>query len=301
MHLTRFFHYLQYEKRYSEHTLSAYQCDLAQFTTYLEETYAQTLNNPIERTFIRSWMASLLADGLNANSITRKLSTLKSYYKFLLKHDLITQNPTIGLYPPKTAKPLPVFMEADKMNLLLEQGKFGTGFNGMRDRLIIEIFYVTGIRRSELIHLTIPQIDFANAYLKVNGKGNKQRHIPIGKPLLDKIKTYLTLRRDFLIEKSMDESNLFLFITNKGKKLYPKFVYRLVKQQLSTITTQSKKSPHVLRHTFATTLLNNGADLNAVKTLLGHSSLAATQVYTHNSIEKLKQAYKKAHPKATDE
>jgi len=241
---------------------------------------------------IRSWLVHLMEEKISPRSVNRKLTTLKSFYKFLIRNGVIIQDPMRKISSPKTSKHLPLFMEKDQMDLLLDQALFEEGYPGMRNRVIVELFYVTGMRLSELVNLKEIDVDFQTDTIRVLGKRNKERLIPFSK------KTKLLLK-SYLLEKSKefgpDES---LFLTDKGKKIYPKMVYLLVHHQLSKVTTLAKKSPHVLRHTFATQMLNNGAELNAVKDLLGHANLSATQVYTHNSIEKLKRIYKQAHPKA---
>ena len=232
---------------------------------------------------------------MSPKSINRKLSTLKSLFQFLLKKEKIEIDPMLKVVSPKTGKRLPAFVEEQKMDSLLEDITFPEGFKGLRDKLVLEILYQTGIRRSELIHLQISDIDFQNQLIKVLGKGNKERLIPINRQLRLLINDYLALRKTTfpdLLEIGQ------LMLTDKGKPMYPKFVYNLVKKYLSYVTTQEHRSPHILRHSFATHLSNNGADLNAIKELLGHSSLAATQIYTHNTIDRLKEIYQQAHPKA---
>jgi len=291
MHLDTFISYLRHEKRYSPHTILSYQNDLSQFNGYLKETYSIDHPAEISHFQIRSWMASLMEAGITARSINRKISTLKSYFKFLLKQGRVKTNPTLKIISPKTGKRLPVYVDKSAVSKLLDDIVFEKGFPGIRNKTMLEVFYSTGIRLSELINLKESDIDRDRKEMKVLGKGNKQRVIPLGQKLLDAISHYLYL-------KPKEFRNEYLLVTDDGKKLYPRFVYRIVNRYLAMVTTVDKKSPHALRHTFATHLVDNGADLNAVKELLGHSSLAATQVYTHNTIEKLKDAYKKAHPKA---
>ncbi len=292
-----FFQYIELEKRFSPHTVLAYQNDLGQFFSFLEEQYdAMSIQN-VEHTQIRSWMVQMRQDGISPRSINRKLSTLKTYYKFLLKRDFISKNPMQKVLSPKIGKRLPVFVSKESMERLFEQVTFPFTYEGIRDRTILEILYTTGIRRSELVGLTIKSIDLVQRQLKVLGKGNKERIIPFGKQLADTFQQYLDIRSATF--NANDEMSLFL--TKKGTKLYSNIVYNVVKKYLSYVTTIDKRSPHVLRHSFATHLSDNGADLNAIKELLGHSSLAATQVYTHNSIDKLRKVYEQAHPKAKRE
>lgn len=295
MHQERFFQYLQYEKRFSPHTLTAYRTDLLQFTDFLRLTYELDDPAQIRHTHIRSWIVDLLERKNSARSINRKLSSLKTYFKFLRRHKEIVHNPMAKVIAPKTGKRLPVFVHENKMDLLFESIDFGEGYAGIRNRLVMELLYCTGMRRSELIGLQLGDIDFSTFQVKVLGKGNKERLIPMARHLVLLIERYLNERTLFVADKETDNS---LLLTNKGKPLYPGFVYQLVKKYLSAVTTLEQRSPHVLRHTFATHLSNSGADLNAIKELLGHSSLAATQVYMHNSIEKLKEVYAQAHPKA---
>ena len=292
MLLENFLNYLRYEKRYSPHTLLSYENDLTQFYQYLKETFEVDNISEVSHFQIRSWMASMSDAGITPRSINRKLSSLKSYYKFLLKRGDAKKNPTIKIVPPRTSKRLPAYIEGTNMDMLFEKGDFGEGFASFRDRLMLEIFYCTGMRRSELINLKPQDIDFGHGYVKVVGKGNKERLIPFDKVLEKSINTYL-------VEKDREfPGSEWLLVTNKGEKMPPEFVYKTVRKYLDVTTTIEKRSPHVLRHTFATHLSNAGADLNAIKELLGHSSLAATQVYTHNNIEKLKDIHKQSHPKA---
>ena len=290
-----FLAYIRFEKRCSPHTIAAYQNDLEQFQTYLFATYGTLSNKDITHEHIRSWMIKLMEDGMSTKSINRKLSTLKSFFQFLLKKEKIEKDPMLKVTAPKTGKRLPAFVEAEKMEFLLDQVPYPDGFSGRRDQLVMELLYQTGIRRSELIHLQISDIDFQGQLIKVIGKGNKERLIPINRQLRHLINDYLELRKTTFPDLLAIGQ---LLLTDKGKPMYPKFVYNLVKKYLSLVTTQDQKSPHVLRHSFATHLSNNGADLNAIKELLGHSSLAATQIYTHNTIDRLKEIYQQAHPKA---
>ncbi len=288
----KFIQYIQFEKRFSIHTVKAYQNDLNQFHQYLETYYDIKDIEKVDHNMIRSWIVSLIETSISTRSVNRKLSTLKSYYKFLLKEDLISKNPMQKILSPKSSKRLPVFIEEDSMDLLLDEIDFGEGLSGARDRLIIELFYSTGIRLNELINIKIKDVNIASKVIKIYGKRNKERFVPLSLELEKNIQLYLNL----LFKQHPDST--YLFLTNQGKKLYEKFVYRLANSYLSMVTTITKKSPHILRHTFATHMLNSGADLNAIKEILGHANLSATQVYTHNTIEKLKSIYNQAHPKA---
>lgn len=294
MDITVFLKYLELEKRFSTHTITAYQSDLLQFFAYLEEIYSLTSILEVRHFHIRAWVVELMQNKITPRSINRKLSTLKTYFKFLKRRKEIKENPMLKVIAPKVGKRLPVVVKEIELENLFEKINFGEGYAAVRDEMVMEMLYNTGMRRSELINLTPNNLDFYNHQVKVLGKGNKERLIPFAHQLADRLKNYLVIRSD--------EFNLGvtepLFLTEKGKKMYPKLVYNLVKKYLSQITTVEQRSPHVLRHSFATHLSNNGADLNAIKELLGHSSLAATQVYTHNSIEKLKKVYQQAHPKA---
>jgi len=292
----RFIQYIEFEKRYSKHTIIAYKKDLAQFFIFIQHNYS--LNHPGDITYamIRLWIVELMNNEIAPRSINRKLSTLKTYFNFLLKEDLISVNPMGKIISPRTPKKLPFFIEKDKMDMLFSRVDFGEGFEALRNRLILELFYATGMRESELLQLQVSDIDSSNLTLKVLGKRNKERLIPFSIRLNKMIDNYLSERQK-LIFNPVDK-NGFLFVSSSGKPLYPKYIYRLVVKYLSMITSLDKKSPHVLRHTFATHMLNNGADLNAIKELLGHANLSATQVYTHNTVEKLKTIYKQAHPRA---
>jgi integrase/recombinase XerC len=288
----RFLAYIQYEKRYSPHTVTAYRIDLDQFFNFLSIQYNATELSGIDHSMIRSWLVSLIEEGNSPRSVNRKITTLKSFYRFLLKEGLVNDNPLRKITPPKSAKKLPEFIEKGKMSLLLDEMNPGDGYCGLRDRIILEMFYNTGIRLSELINLQEKDVDFHNGTIKVLGKRNKERLIPFSQK-------FGILLKEYVKEKQKTFDYLpSLFLTDSGGKMYPKKVYLIVKKYLSNVTTLDKKSPHVLRHTFATHLLNNGADLNAVKELLGHANLSATQIYTHNTIEKLKEIYKQAHPRA---
>jgi integrase/recombinase XerC len=291
----KFFSYIQFEKRFSEHTIKAYKSDLTQFATFLKQTYDIENQITIQHSHIRAWIVDLLQQQITPRSINRKLSTLKSYFQFLVKQNFIAQNPMQKVIAPKVGKRLPVIVAEKQLSFLFDQIEFGTDFKGLRDKTLLDVLYQTGIRRSELINLTFQSVDLEGFTLKIFGKGNKERLIPISRQLSQQIEKYIALRNTTFPSLALFN---FLFVTEKGKKLYPKKVYNIVNHYLSLITTEDQRSPHVLRHSFATHLSNNGADLNAIKELLGHSSLAATQVYTHNSIDRLKEVYQQAHPKA---
>lgn len=285
-----FIQYIQYEKRYSPHTVLAYRNDLEQFFGFLSERYQVGDVREVTYQMVRSWLVELMENGVTPRSVNRKLTTLKSFFRYLVRDGSIDVNPMARVVSPKTPKRLPVFLEEEKMELLFSGVDFGEGYPGIRNRLIVELFYATGMRLSELVGLKETDIDFSNATIKVLGKRNKERLIPFGNSVRELMKTYLAEKQIFASE--------YLFLTDKGKRIYPRMVHRIVTWILGNVTTLGKKSPHVLRHTFATHLLNNGAELNAVKELLGHANLSATQVYTHNTIEKLKKVYKQAHPRA---
>jgi len=291
-HIQAFLDYLRFEKRYSQHTLISYQNDLEQFFSFLYAQFNEVALEQITAVYIRSWLAELKTDNISAKTINRKISSLKSFFKFLMKQGVIKQTPMTTVVSPKINKRLPSFVEEKNTNTLFTYVEFGDDWKGKTEQLILSLFYNTGMRLSELINLKEKQVDEDYSQLKVLGKGNKERIIPVSKELLKEIKNYMAQKPVKL--KGVAE----VFVNEKGKSLYPKYVYNTVKKYLGMVTTLKKKSPHILRHTFATHLMNNGADLNAVKELLGHSSLAATQVYTHNTIEKLKDVHKKAHPKA---
>lgn len=289
-----FLQFLQYERRYSPHTILAYQKDLEQFFQFVEDFYDLNYLEDVKKSHVRSWIVELAGKDIVPRSINRKLSTLKTFFSFLIKQKKIEHNPMLSIVAVKTNKSKPSYVPGEHLELLFNNLNFSPDFKGQRDRMIISMFYQTGIRRSELIQLTWRAIDFGKLQLKVLGKGKKERIIPFSRLLATEIQHYLELRNAYFDSINSDH----LFLTDKGNVLYPKFVYNLVKKYLSQITTIEQKSPHVLRHSFATHLLEHGADLNATKELLGHSSLAATQIYTHNSIERLKKVYELSHPAA---
>jgi integrase/recombinase XerC len=289
-----FIDYLRFEKRYSAHTIRSYGDDLSQFFDFIAVQFGETDLEPIGPSMIRSWLASLKDQKLGSRSINRKISTLKSFYKHQLRSGLLEQSPMTAITSPRVSKRLPVHVGKKDTDTLFADVEFPDGWAGRTDHLLLQLFYHTGMRLSELVNLREQQVDAGNRSIKVLGKGNKERIIPISAGLAQEIGDYCGRKRQELEAPDRDH----LLVGEKGQKLYAKYVYRTVKKYLGEVTTIDKKSPHVLRHSFATQLMNEGADLNAVKELLGHASLAATQVYTHNSIEKLKDVYKKAHPKA---
>ena len=290
--LQPFLDYLKFEKRYSQHTLLSYQNDLEQFFAYLASQFDAPALNKVTSMYIRSWLAELKEGGLSSKSINRKISTLRSFFKYQMKTGSLEQTPMTTVTAPRVNKRLPVFVEQNDMALLFEHVAFSDDWQGRTERLVLELFYHTGMRLSGLINLKESQLDAAQSQVKVLGKGNKERILPVSAELMRTLK-------DYVQDKPIKESGIQqVFVTEKGKPLQPRSVYAFVKKHLAQVTTIQKKSPHVLRHSFATHLMNNGAELNAVKELLGHSSLAATQIYTHNTIEKLKEVFQKAHPKA---
>jgi integrase/recombinase XerC len=289
-----FLRFIEFEKRYSSHTLISYKNDLSQFQEHLDTNHQNILIQDADHYLIRSWIIFLSEEELKPRSINRKIASLKSFYKFLLRREVITINPTTKLRLLKTEKNLPQFIKESEMDNLLDHLHFEESFSGKRDKLMIELLYNTGIRLSELVNLKIANVSLYDQTIKVLGKRNKERVIPISSFIVNLIKDYI---KDLDVNPK-GENEVFLIRTDKMEKVYPVFVYRTIKHYLGKVSYSEKKSPHVLRHTFATHLLNKGADLNAVKDLLGHTSLAATQVYTHNSLDKLKKVFDQAHPKA---
>lgn len=287
-----FLDYLRYERRYSQHTLTSYTLDLTQWTAYVASAYESPAVGAVTASMVRSWLAEMKEEGISSRTINRKISTLKSYYRYLMKTGVVQQSPLTTVVSPKVQKRLPAFVAEQDMHRLLEDLPFPADWQGITEQLIITILYATGIRVSELVNWQQQQFDPSNGQMRVMGKGNKERIIPLSPDLLQAIGAYISARpAEF---RHVPE----VMVTQRGKKYTSRLVYDLVKKHLSRVTTQQRKSPHILRHSFATHLMNNGAELTAVKELLGHSSLAATQVYTHNSIEKLKAIFQKAHPKA---
>jgi len=288
-----FIDYLQFEKKYSQHTIIAYRRDLERFQEFNLEVFETIDMVKVNYSQIRSWIISLSESGITNRSINRKISSLNSFYKFLLKVKSIDKNPLVKHKALKTSKKIQIPFSVDEVEAVLDDFNFDKSFEGFRDKLIIELFYTTGIRRIELVQLKLEDVDLSNRTLKVLGKRNKERLLPLLDSVIESIKTYLAKRQG--LEKIINSETLFL--TKKGDKIYENLVYRIINEYFSKASTKVKKSPHILRHSFATHLLNQGANLNAVKELLGHSSLAATQVYTHNSIAELKKVYSKSHPR----
>lgn len=292
-----FFDYLRFEKRYSPHTLLSYQTDLRQFADYLQVEYELAEPAQADHTLIRGWVVSLMQQELDPRTVNRKIACLRSYYKFLLQTGGATRNPMLRIKSPKVAKKLPDFVPEDSLNGLLNSFDFPATYAGARDQLVLELLYGTGIRLSELIGIRHDDVSLPGRTVRVTGKGNKQRIVPLNPTLLGVLDSYLARKQQEF--GAGDNAGGALLVTDKGDPLYEKFVYRTVKHYLSQITTaSSQQHPHVLRHSFATHLLSKGADLNAIKELLGHANLAATQVYTHLSIDKLKAVFEQAHPKA---
>ena len=296
----KYIDYLRFEKRYSAHTVLAYHSDLDDFSGFLLMQYTISDLLLADHTLIRSWLISLIDNKISARSVNRKISTLKSFYRFCLKQGLLSTNPMLKVVAPRTSKQLPVFLTHDNLDNLLHKVEFDNSYEGCRDKMIITLFYATGIRRAELINIKTSDIEMDKGTLKVLGKRSKERIVPLGGNVISQLKEYLIQRETYLSEINLvaQNNNHSLFVTSKGLAVYPRMIYNIVHKYLSLIASNSKLSPHILRHTFATHMLDDGADLNAIKEILGHSSLAATQVYTHNTIEKLKSIYKQAHPRA---
>lgn len=299
----QFINYIRFEKRYSPHTVSAYHSDIEQFTEFLNNPENKNPPPPYEilhpaqitHFHIRNWMVQLVDNEVTARSVTRKIATLRKYFKFLVQEGIITANPASKINTPKIPRNLPVVVEGERLTQMLDENEvFNNDFKGIRDKLIIEMLFGTGMRLSELLGVKETDVNIYEGTVKVLGKRNKERIIPLNQEL----KTLLALYIDVKKNQHFCNNSLTLLVTDKGANAYAKLVYLTVHKYLSYISTQDKKSPHVLRHTFATSLLNRGADLNAIKELLGHANLSATQIYTHNSVERLKSIYKQAHPKA---
>jgi integrase/recombinase XerC len=295
LNLELFLNYLKYEKRYSKHTITAYENDLDQFVLFGKTLVEDFCVEKADHHLIRQWIISLMNNGISSRSVNRKISTLKTFFKFLMREGLIAINPTDRVVIPKTGKKLPVFVREKEMNQLLDGRFFTEDFEGKRDKAVVSLFYGTGIRLSELVHIRLPDLNLAEKMVKVNGKRNKERLVPFPMEISTVLNEYITCRNELF----PDHGN-FLFLTGNGDPAYDKLIYRIVKKQLSLVTTIDKKSPHILRHSYATHLLNRGADLNAIKELLGHANLAATQIYTHTTFEQLKKVYKQAHPRGDE-
>jgi integrase/recombinase XerC len=293
-HKESFLQYLQIEKRYSPHTVRSYLNDLDQFFLFLTSEGQPADPLSVSSYDIRAWVVSLLDSNYSPVSVHRKISCLRVFYRFLRKEGVMKNDPLEKVALPKRKKRLPEFVEEGALDDLLDKYSFSEGFGGIRDRTIIEMLYLTGMRRAELIGLKNADVDLAEGSLKVTGKRNKQRIIPVVKPFVERLGEYIVLRD----KEIPTPTESWFFLTDKGNKLYDKYVYNVVNRYLAMVTTIEKKSPHILRHTFATHMLNRGADLNSIKELLGHANLSATQIYTHNTFEKLKKIYKQAHPRA---
>lgn len=288
-----FFDYLQYERNYSEETIKSYREDLRQFEEFAREEIGDSAPSEVKAELVREWIVSLMDRGYTSTSINRKLSSLRSFYKFLLRKGEVAVNPLQKITGPKNKKPLPAFLRESDMDRLLDEVDFGEGFKGCRDHMIIEMFYATGVRLSELIGLDNKDVDFSSSLIKVTGKRNKQRLIPFGEELKIAMTEYVDVRNEAVPVRT----DAF-FVRENGERLSRSIVENLVKRNLSKVVTLKKRSPHVLRHTFATTMLNHDAELGAIKELLGHESLATTEVYTHTTFEELKKVYNLAHPRA---
>ena len=286
-----FLQYIQYRKNYSSYTVLSYHNDISQFQTFLLSNYNLSIDKA-ETTHIRDWMVALRQEKQSPASINRKLSALKSFYKYLLREKQVNKNPTDGITSLKKPQKLPVFFRENEIDAAIgSHPAEENDFTEARKHIILEILYQTGIRRAELLGIKNSDFNFFSLTLRVTGKGNKERVIPISKELKEKIQSYLILKEEYIGNTS------YFIVTDKGEQAYPNFIYRIVKESMGQVSTQDKRSPHVMRHSFASSLLNNGADINAVKELLGHANLSATQIYTHTSFEQLKESYKKAHPR----
>jgi integrase/recombinase XerC len=293
-HKESFLQYILIEKGYSPHTVRSYQNDLDQFFVFMEKGGSTDLPSEISSHIIRAWIVSMMDNNISPSSVHRKISCLRIFIRYLRKGGIIHNDPMEKVVLPKRKKKLPVFIGEEALDNLLDKYEFGSSFSGIRNRTIIEMLYLTGMRRAELIGLMNKDVDLSAATIKVTGKRNKQRIIPMVNSFIGRLEEYIRLR-DELFPSGFEG---WFFLTNSGNKLYDKYVYNTVKCYLTMVTTIEKRSPHVLRHTFATHMLNHGADLNSIKELLGHANLSATQVYTHNTFEKLKKVYKQAHPRA---
>ncbi|MFV0268136.1 MAG: tyrosine-type recombinase/integrase [Draconibacterium sp.] len=288
-----FINYLKYEKRYSPHTVVAYKNDLDQFVDFYTKVIGEFHVKEVVSGSVRSWLLELMEQGLAPRSIHRKVTSVKSFYNYLMRKEIVASNPAVNLTLPKVRKKLPTFVDENSLNHLLDDGLvFDSTFSGVRDKLILSLFYGTGMRLSELIGLRDRDIDSQEYLIRVLGKRQKERVIPYPREINELLNDYIGAR-----DNEFGHKTEYLLVTDKGEQIYEKLVYRLVKSSLGKVTSLEKRSPHVLRHTYATHLLNRGADLNAVKELLGHSNLAATQVYTHTTFEKLRDSYKQAHPR----
>ncbi len=288
-----FLKYLEFEKRSSTYTIKAYRCDLEQFLSFCKDEGVQDIGS-IKTKFVRSWVVGLVNEGFAPKSVSRKITSLKTFFKFLMREGVVEVSPIEGVVTPKIPKKLPLFVRDSEMNHLLDDIPFEDSYEGVRDHLILELFYGSGMRLSELVDLKDSSFSLSEGLVKVTGKFNKQRIVPMYSGLLERVHKYIEVRNETF---GLNKANAF-FLTAKGEKIYHKLVYRVVNKYLNLVTTLHKKSPHVLRHSFATSLLNAGADLNAIKELLGHSNLNATEVYTHNSFEQITDIYNQAHPRS---
>ena len=293
-----FLDYLSNERAYSPHTVTSYENDLRAFEVYLGQTENGLELKDADADLVRGWAMDLMSSGMKATSVNRKLSSLRTFYKYLLKKGEIKVSPVQNVGGPKKVKPLPQFVRENDMERMLCATAQGGSWQEMREHVILQLFYETGIRLSELVGLNDGDVDFGRMAIKVTGKRNKQRIVPIGQGLADSLRRYMEVRNENYHFLSLD-SQFPLFVTDKGLRVYPHWVYRLVRKSLSEVVTLKKRSPHVLRHTFATAMLNNDAELEAVKELMGHESVSTTQIYTHTTFEELKKAYKQAHPRAS--
>ena len=289
----QFLNFLKYEKRYSDHTVTAYEKDLDQFICFGNEMVEDFSLIEVDHHLIRQWVISLMNEGMSVTSVKRKTSTLRSLYKFLVREGVVKKNPTILVMIPKSGKKLPQFVQEKEMDLLLDTSFFSNDFTGLRDKAVLSFFYGTGTRLSELKGVKLSDLNLREQQVKVLGKRNKERLIPFPSEISTDLNHYMTIRNELF-----GDSSCYLFLTDKGEPAYDKLLYRIVRKYLGMVTNMEKRSPHVLRHSYATHLLNRGADLNAIKELLGHASLAATQVYTHTTFEKLKKIYNQSHPRA---
>ena len=293
MLIKAFLDYLRLERNYSEKTIVSYRTDLLEFEEYFKKVDAELDFARADADVVRNWMVNLMDDGRAATSVNRKLSSLRSFYRFLLKRKVVSVDPMLKVVGPKKKKPLPSFVREKDMDRLLDELLYDESFEGCRDRTILEVFYATGMRRSELIGLNDADVDLSAKLIKVTGKRNKQRLIPFGDELAEDLLNYIKVRNE-----TLSQGAEAFFVLKNGARMYSEAIYRLVRRYLSGVVTLKKRSPHVLRHTFATAMLNGKAELRAVKELLGHESLATTEVYTHATFEELKKVYEQAHPRA---
>ncbi len=296
MMIESFLRYIRYEKNYSSHTVNSYQNDLLQFEKYCRGLIGDFDPLQVDLDIVRNWMVSLSDEGVGVSSVKRKISALRSFYKYLKREGKIKESPLCLLSMPKSRKKLPVFIRVDQMDKLIDSVDFGDDFEGVRNRLMLVVLYTTGVRRSELVALKVGDVDFFQSVLRVTGKGNKQRLIPFGAEMSEMMRYYLDLRLGF-VKEGVDA----FFIRKTGESIYSGLLYKVVRDSISMVSSSSKRSPHVLRHSFATAMLNGGADLSVVKELLGHSTLSSTEVYTHVALKEVMKSYNQAHPRAAKE